>query len=142
MFTDPFGLKADTVKVESETLRKVVDVKRASDPVFNALYTALDKSSKTFRLIGTDVAPDDPLNQRSARCTGKTIAPGGSWGGFEAYQSFAKPTDAGVAIIGSNGPHPGETTGHEMGHLIQVKDGQAFSHDDYIMRGVIKHFGY
>jgi len=93
-------------------------------------------------LIGTDVIPADDLNQQSAHFTGKTFAKGDSWAGFDEYERYKQGTDAGIALIGMNGPHPGETMGHEMGHLIQVKDGLKISHDSPLMQRMISHFGY
>ena len=139
-FRDPFGL--DTVEVVSPALKKVVDAKRDKDVVFDSVYTALDQDPRTFRLIGTDVVPGHPLNSPAARFTVKTFGRDDEWAGFEEYLGFTDERDVGVAVIGMNGPHPGETTGHEMGHLLQVKDAKPFSHDDAIMIRIIQHFGY
>jgi hypothetical protein len=140
-FRDPFGLAPDTIAIESEALKKLVEIKR-KDPLFDSVYAALDAGPQTFRLIGTDIIPSDDLNQRGAHYTGKAFAKGDSWAGFDEYARFNRSTDAGAALIGMNGPHPGETTGHEMGHLLQVKDGLKISHDDPLMQRIISHFGY
>ena len=127
-------MKADTLTVEGDRLKAIIQAERGANPVFDAVLTILEQSPQHYKYVSTELEPASDLNWSSTAFTGKTFKRGDTTDGYPEFAKYITPNLAGAALVGVNNPRAGHWSGHEAMHLLQIEQGRPFNHTDELFR--------